>query len=139
MPQFRIQNFRNIDDSDWISLDKVTAFVGRNESGKTSLLKALHKFNPAVSEPYDSQREFPRDHYTRDFLSNGSKGDDWPICSVKFELSDRLKGEIREQMQEGANPPNYVILTRFYDSSLEINHEPPIDDLPLAPEQVVAP
>jgi recombinational DNA repair ATPase RecF len=36
--EFRIRNFRNIDDSGWIELDRVTALVGRNESGKTALL-----------------------------------------------------------------------------------------------------
>ena len=44
---YRVQNFRNIDDSDWIKLERVTAFVGRNESGKTTLLKALHKIAKA--------------------------------------------------------------------------------------------
>ena len=43
--RFRVQNFRNINDSGWISLEQVTAFAGRNESGKTTLLKACHKFN----------------------------------------------------------------------------------------------
>ena len=62
--RYRVQNFRNIDDSSWIKLERVTAFVGRNESGKTTLLKALHKFNPATPEPYNAQREFPRDRYT---------------------------------------------------------------------------
>ena len=42
--RFRVQNFRNINDSGWILLEQVTAFVGRNESGKTTLLKAFHKF-----------------------------------------------------------------------------------------------
>ena len=46
--QFRVLNYRNIDDSEWISLERVTAFVGRNEAGKTALLKALHKFNPSI-------------------------------------------------------------------------------------------
>ena len=32
--QFRVLNYRNIDDSEWISLERVTAFVGRNEAGK---------------------------------------------------------------------------------------------------------
>ena len=59
--RYRVQNFRNIDDSDWIPLEPVTAFVGRNESGKTALLKALHKFKPATPEPYSPQPEFPRD------------------------------------------------------------------------------
>lgn len=59
--RFRVQNFPNIDDSDWINVEKVTAFVGSNESGKTSLLRSLHKFNPATPEPYDAQRDFLRD------------------------------------------------------------------------------
>lgn len=92
--RFRIQNFRNIDDSGWILLDQVTAFVGRNESGKTALLKALHKFNPASPEPYDPMREFPRDRYMRDFVGGGSKGSDWPVCSVAFAVDDALKADM---------------------------------------------
>lgn len=65
--RFRVLNYRNIDDSGWIPLERVTAFVGRNEAGKTALLKALHKFNPAAEEPYNSQREFPRDRFTTDW------------------------------------------------------------------------
>ncbi len=31
--RFRVLNYRNIDDSNWIPLERVTALVGRNESG----------------------------------------------------------------------------------------------------------
>ncbi len=72
--RFRVLNYRNFDDSGWIPLERATAFVGRNEAGKTALLKALHKFNPAAEEPYNSQREFPRDRLTADFRDGG----DWP-------------------------------------------------------------
>lgn len=43
LTKFRIQNFRSIEDSGWVPLseDGVTAIVGMNESGKTSLLEAL--------------------------------------------------------------------------------------------------
>ncbi len=78
--QFKVTNYRNIDDSDWIPLERVTALVGRNESGKSALLKALHKFNPATTEHYNPQREFPRDRFTRDY-KNGS---DWQVCAVEF-------------------------------------------------------
>jgi hypothetical protein len=46
---FRITNFRSIADTGWFSLssDGVTAFVGQNESGKTSLLEALAAFDTA--------------------------------------------------------------------------------------------
>ena len=79
--RFRVTNYRNINDSGWIELAKVTALVGRNESGKTALLKALHKFNPATPQPYSPQREFPRDRFTREFRDPK----DWPVCAVEFE------------------------------------------------------
>ena len=135
--RFRVQNFRNIDDSDWIALEKVTAFVGRNESGKTSLLKALHKFNPATPEPYDAQREFPRDRYTRDYGSNGSKGKDWPVCSVEFEIPEELRTEIAELLEEDGKSPKKVIAIRYYDGTLKFEYTPAIEEKSLAPEPVL--
>lgn len=135
--RFRVQNFRNIDDSGWISLEKVTAFVGRNESGKTSLLKALHKFNPATPEPYDPQREFPRDRYTSDYVSNGSNGEDWPVCSVEFEIPEELRIEIGEILEECGDTPEKVTATRYYDGALEFKYASTIQERPLAPEPVL--
>ena len=135
--RFRVQNFRNINDSDWISLEKVTAFVGRNESGKTSLLKALHKFNPATPEPYDAQREFPRDRYTRDYVSNGSKGEDWPVCLVEFDIPEELRIEITNLLEEDGKPPEKVTATRYYDGSLKFEYAPAIEEKLLAPEPVL--
>ena len=135
--RFRVQNFRNIDDSDWIALEKVTAFVGRNESGKTSLLKALHKFNPATPESYDAQREFPRDRYTRDYVANGSNGEDWPVCSVEFEIPEELRLEIGELLEEDGESPEKVTATRYYDGSLKFGYASTIEEKPLAPEPVL--
>ncbi len=44
--EFRIKNFRSIIDSGWntLSADNITALIGQNESGKTSVLEALHCF-----------------------------------------------------------------------------------------------
>ena len=135
--RFRVQNFRNIDDSDWIALEKVTAFVGRNESGKTSLLKALHKFNPATPEPYDAQREFPRDRFTRDYVANGSNGEDWPVCSVEFEIPEELRIKIGELLEEDEKPPEKVTATRYYDGSFELEYVPELEEKPLSPEPVL--
>ncbi len=135
--KFRVQNFRNIDDSGWIPLERVTNFVGRNESGKTTLLKAFHKFNPATPEPYDAQREFPRDRYTRDYVAGGSKGAEWQVCSVAFALPDNLKAEIVTLLREGQEPPREAILTRFYDGSLSFEYEPVLIEEQLPPELVL--
>ncbi len=135
--RFRVQNFRNIDDSDWIELERITAFVGRNESGKTSLLKALHKFNSTTPEPYDAQREFPRDRYTRDYVANGSNGEDWPVCSVEFEIPEILRVEIAELLEEDEKSPEKVTATRYYDGSLKFEYASTIEEKPLAPEPVL--
>jgi len=135
--RFRIQNFRNIDDSGWIPIEQVTAFVGRNESGKTALLKAFHKFNPATPEPYDPQKEFPRDRYTRDFVSKGAKGEDWPVCSVVFAISKVMKAKMADILEPGQIPPTEVILTRYYDGSLSTEYDQDIEEKPVLPEQIL--
>jgi predicted ATPase len=135
--RFRVQNFRNIDDSGWIPLERVTNFVGRNESGKTTLLKAFHKFNPATPEPYDPQREFPRDRYTRHYVAGGSKGGEWPVCSVAFAISEDAEQDIAAILGETQKPPAEAILTRYYDGSLSFAYEPPLEDQPVSPEPVI--
>jgi len=120
---FRVQNFKNVEDSGWIPIENVTSFVGRNESGKTTLLKALHKFNPATPEPYNPQREFPRDRFTRDFKD----GKDWPVCSVAFELSGDVLADCQAEMLPGNEAPRTVTYTRNYDGHLSsLSFDPPL-------------
>lgn len=60
LKRFRVQNFRNVTDSGWVVLSDILTLVGKNESGKTSILKALWKFNPFEEQPYSLDREWPR-------------------------------------------------------------------------------
>lgn len=91
--EVRVQNYRNIHDSGWVPFDRVTDFVGRNESGKTAFLKALHKFKSASGESYDPQRDFPRDRYTRDFRKESAA--QWPVCSVRFSVAKEYAEELK--------------------------------------------
>ena len=129
--QFRVMNYRNINDSGWIPLERVTAFVGRNEAGKTALLKALHKFNPATEEPYNALREFPRDRFTAEYRD----GADWPVCQVEFELSDEFREELR-QLLDAAEGPQKATLTRFYDNTLKIEYDSEVTEAPVDPEEL---
>ena len=131
--QFRVLNYRNIDDSEWISLERVTAFVGRNEAGKTALLKALHKFNPAIKEPYNAQREFPRDRFTAKYRDD----EDWPVCQVEFELSKEFREELGELLN-GAEVPQKAVLTRSYDGNLKIEYDPEVSEALVDPEELTA-
>ena len=50
--KFRILNFRSINDSGEITVDRLTSLVGRNESGKSNLLLAL----ATLTQPVDESR-----------------------------------------------------------------------------------
>ena len=78
---FRVRNFKTIEDSGVITCHDVTAFVGKNEAGKTSLLRALSKLKPTDGVGYDGLREFPRKRYTDEF-----KKTDWPVVEASFAL-----------------------------------------------------
>jgi predicted ATP-dependent endonuclease of OLD family len=60
LKRFHVQNFRNVTDSGWVEVGDILTLVGKNESGKTSILKALWKFNPFEEQPYSLDREWPR-------------------------------------------------------------------------------
>jgi len=62
----QIENFRCIDDSGEIPLDQVTCLVGKNEAGKTAILRALERFNstdPNNKRVFDRESDWPRNHY----------------------------------------------------------------------------
>jgi len=47
----QITNFRSIEDSGVVPIERVAALVGKNESGKTNFLQALVRLNPAPGQP----------------------------------------------------------------------------------------
>ena len=57
-----VNEFRSINDSNQFEIGDVTCLVGKNESGKTALLKALYKLNPIVEEngDFDVTDDYPR-------------------------------------------------------------------------------
>ncbi len=34
---FRVQNYKKVQDTGWIDVERLTVFVGKNEAGKTAL------------------------------------------------------------------------------------------------------
>lgn len=61
LKSFRVRNFRSIDDSGEIDVSRITALLGRNESGKSNVLRALHSLNPADGiKKLNPIKDFPR-------------------------------------------------------------------------------
>lgn len=57
--KFRVTNFRSINDSGWIDCENVTTLVGVNEAGKSNIILALWKLNPARDGEIDTLHDLP--------------------------------------------------------------------------------
>ncbi|NLN47853.1 MAG: AAA family ATPase [Clostridiales bacterium] len=79
---YRITMYKCIIDSKWIEVSPLAVLVGKNESGKTSLLKALHKLNPFQSHPYKMAEEWTIGRRNQRYISQ-----------VIFEASIELNSE----------------------------------------------
>ncbi|WP_206698819.1 AAA family ATPase [Leptospira stimsonii] len=61
LKKIQIKDFRCIEDSGELFLDKVTCLVGKNESGKTAILKALYRIKPDTKkEAFSQTLDFPK-------------------------------------------------------------------------------
>ena len=67
LKKVRITNYQSITDSNEFDIDEITCLVGKNEAGKTALLKALYKLNPInVSDgKFNETLEYPRPDWAR--------------------------------------------------------------------------
>ena len=128
--KFRVTMYKGIIDSDWVDVDHLTVLVGKNESGKTSLLRALHKLNPYNPEPDQNNPDFYDENNPDSYQIDW----EWPrallhdqdaesvVCRAKFKLSDPEKSDIA-QIAGIEKIPDTVEVTRNYAGKLEIHWE----------------
>ena len=68
LTKVQITNYKSVWDSTEFSLGDVTCLVGKNESGKTAILQALHKLNPVEESTsnldFVAENEYPRSNLT---------------------------------------------------------------------------
>lgn len=61
LTKVRITEFQSIQDSNEFKIGDVTCLVGKNEAGKTALLKALYRLNPIIGADgnFDADDDYP--------------------------------------------------------------------------------
>ncbi|GIH06659.1 hypothetical protein Rhe02_47260 [Rhizocola hellebori] len=99
-----VQRFKNIVNPQRIEIeDDVTGIVGKNESGKTTVLKAFHRLNPAngLDLKFDVVTEYPRWRLARDRRSEDL--DKVQPIVAEFELEAADVEEISQHLS--AHPP----------------------------------
>lgn len=112
----RVQNYRCIIDSGWVELDDMMAVVGRNESGKTSFLRALWRLNPHQNVRYDINREWPVEHRQEESL-------DKVVVQAVFSFSEEERTEISE-IHESARNIEKVRIGRNYSGEYSYKFTP---------------
>ena len=109
--KFKVENFRSVENSDWIKAEDVTCLVGTNESGKTNLLIALWKLNPANNEPIIPLDDYPRKKY-HDFVQTEGKE---VFISAEFEVDTATASSLSETSGWHEDLMKQVIVKRRYN------------------------
>jgi predicted ATP-dependent endonuclease of OLD family len=111
--EFRVQMYRSIIDSSWVKVTPLTVVVGKNESGKTTLLKALHKLKPGSPAPYSIENEWPRGR-------RQARNPKQIACEARFSFSSKELAELETLFGEKPRADAIVEIGRAYDNSLTV-------------------
>src|SRR5580658_3403590 len=113
----RIQNYRSIDDSGVVPIADVTSLVGKNESGKTAFLHALHLLNPLNpirgKTRFDDVMDFPSKRFSTYRKAREHSPAD--VVTAVFELSDKELDIIEEDLGEGILKSREITVVKGYD------------------------
>ncbi|HNV04133.1 MAG TPA: AAA family ATPase [Vicinamibacterales bacterium] len=113
----RVENFKCIDDSTEFSIRRLTALVGKNESGKTALLKALYRVNPILPVDGDFvETEYPRRRWAEYRKRRGQSPD--RVVTATWRLEGPDAAAVAEAAGPGALPEPLVSVSRGYDNRL---------------------
>lgn len=108
---FQVTNYRNVRDSGWIDVARITAFVGQNEAGKSNLFEALYRINPYVpAECYNIDEDWPVDDW-------GNKDPSALVCTARFSLTQPEIDNLYAAAGTSPTPPATLSLvaSRWYD------------------------
>lgn len=109
--RYKVTKFRSVMDSGWIDCNDVTTLVGINEAGKSNLLLALWKLNPAKDGEIDPLHDLPIKLYSaeRENLSNLA------FVAAEFALSPLEAKGISEKSKCTLDEVSVVRVVRYYD------------------------
>lgn len=114
--RFKVTNFRSVVDSGWIEIDRVTALIGVNESGKTNLLLPLWKLNPAREGEIKATSDYPKATFNEIQEDPGS----FAFVTAEFKVPD-LASKLAELTGLPESALQVVQVRRFFDGKYRIN------------------
>jgi hypothetical protein len=113
----RVENFKCIDDSTEFSIRSLTALVGKNESGKTAVLKALYRVNPILpTEAEFHDTEYPRRRWAT-YRQRRQKTPD-RVVTTTWQLEDADIAVVTEALGPDVHVSPKVVVSKGYDNRL---------------------
>ena len=116
----RVTNYKNIIDSGEFTLDDVTCLVGKNQSGKSTLLQALYRLNPVEAglHEFNYEADYPKAHASE--YNKGMDGDDRVhdvVVTGRFALDGEDVEAIRSQLGENSfiSEKHEIVINVYYD------------------------
>ena len=132
LTKVRITEFQSIQDSTDFEVGDVTCLVGKNEAGKTAVLKALYRLNPIVKSDFgfDVTRDYPRrdlSDYEDDIQAGRREPSDVVEATYELESADieeiqKIYGPecLREELPT-------LTLRKGYSSGMNMNIDMRVD------------
>jgi len=111
----QVTNFRSVDDSTEFSLGDVTCLVGKNESGKTTILQAIEKLNPVAGKgrSYSKLKDYPRRHWS-DYDDRHPDGEA-RVLSTRWSLEPADVAAVEAVLGKGVVTSNDFSVTKDYE------------------------
>jgi predicted ATP-dependent endonuclease of OLD family len=116
--EFRVTAFQGVLDSRPVEVDEITCLVGKNEAGKTALLKALYRLNPIRAEDakFNITDDYPRSEVNdyEDRVHNGEPHASVIRVAYELDLDDVTAVEAVFGAQFLRNKT--LTITKYYDN-----------------------
>ena len=118
LTRYRVMNFRSVEDSGWIECSDVTTLVGINESGKSNLLLALWKFNPAREGEINELHDLP----VSKLSELREKLNEIKFISAEFIIDKESAEAISQEASAKCCEGTVVIVSRYFDGRYEFDY-----------------
>ena len=121
----QVQNFQSVRDSEAFDVGDVTCLVGKNEAGKTALLKALYRLNPinSADAKYNVMDDYPRsDVSTYEAEITAGRREHVQVVRATFQLDNedmtRVEDVFGKSWLVEGSPT--LVLSKGYDNTLVV-------------------
>lgn len=113
-----ITNYRSVLDTGEFKLGGITCLVGKNESGKTTVLQALERLNPydETKKKFNKDLEYPRAHLVE--YDERHPDNDARVIQTTWLLDDADVQAVEAELGEQCFKSREVVVSKAYEAEL---------------------